>query len=369
MNNNPTRCLVFTGGHHTSALALAQKLQSDGWRIFWIGHKFSQWQDKSVSAEFREVRAADIDFYDLKAGKIYHTYHPLKLFRLPVGFISAFIYLLRLKIKYRTGLKGIVTFGGYLGVPVVFSGWLLGIPVIAHEQTVTAGWANRFIALFAKKIALTWSQSQNHYPRRKSVVTGLPIRPEIIKNLKSKNAGHIIPARIYITGGKQGSHVINLAVFSVLTELLRIYTVIHQTGSSSAFNDYQEAIRLQKLLPDNLKSSYQIYNYLDSSLVAGVLTEADVVVSRSGAHIIHELALFGCKCVLIPIPWSSHDEQNKNARLLVQNHQAVILPQSQLTGSNLLQAITSAKQLKPEAMHLNLNGMENMLQLIEQTFA
>jgi UDP-N-acetylglucosamine--N-acetylmuramyl-(pentapeptide) pyrophosphoryl-undecaprenol N-acetylglucosamine transferase len=364
-NNSPL--LVFTGGHHSSALALALELRKKGWQIYWIGHRHSQWQDTSDSAEYREVTAQGVDFFDLKAGKIYRTFHPLKLLRLPWGFIMAFYILLNLKLRFGRQLKGIVTFGGYLGVPVVFCGWILGLKVLAHEQTAVAGWANRFIALFAKKIALTWPSSKSYYPAQKTVVTGLPLRQEIIRHSSNLDQNKI-KDQIYITGGKQGSHVINEAIFSALGPLLKNHSLIHQTGSSSLFNDYQKALDLRQILPDEFKKKYKVLEYLDSEAAARALSSSELVISRSGAHIIQELAVFKTKCILIPIPWSSHDEQLSNAGILETNRQAVILPQSQLNGKSLQEAVDAAAKLKPENLTIITNGLQNMIQLIEQMF-
>ena len=153
------KTLVFTGGHHISSLSVALALKAEGVNIVWIGHRHSQWADTSDSAEYRDVTAAGIPFFDLQAGKFYQTFHPAKLIRIPWGFIQAFYYLVKIRPS------GIVSFGGYLAVPVVFVGWLLGIPSITHEQTVVAGWANKFISLFAKKVAITWPESASHFPK------------------------------------------------------------------------------------------------------------------------------------------------------------------------------------------------------------
>ena len=139
------KTLVFTGGHHTGALEVAKALKEKGWNTVWFGHKHSMWNDTSHSSEYREVTESGIVFYKLLAGKFHHTYNPLKLIRIPFGFIQALCLLLLLKPA------GIVSFGGYLAVPTVIMGWLLGIPSITHEQTVTQGWANKLIALFAKR--------------------------------------------------------------------------------------------------------------------------------------------------------------------------------------------------------------------------
>jgi UDP-N-acetylglucosamine--N-acetylmuramyl-(pentapeptide) pyrophosphoryl-undecaprenol N-acetylglucosamine transferase len=362
--SHPT--LIFTGGHHTSALAVAADLKAKGWQIIWLGHRQSQWRDRADSAEYREVKAAGIEFTELKAGKIYRTYHPLKLLRLPLGFIRAFLIILGLRLKLKSDLKGIVTFGGYLGVPVVFGGWLLHVPVIAHEQTMTAGWANRFISLFAQKIAVSWPKSLTHFPKSKKVLTGLPLRPEIVRAKSCFTRTDVVAGQIYVTGGKQGSHVINTAVLSALGKLLSGHSVIHQTGSSTVYGDFGQAVAFRQSLPSALQDKYQVREYLDPETTARMLATSQVVIARSGAHITNELAFFGTRCVLVPIPWSSHNEQLKNARFLALSRQAVILPQEKLSGESLVDAVSRAARLRPRPVSVPADGLTRMVSLIEQ---
>ena len=115
------KTLVFTGGHHTGALEVAKILKNRGWEIVWFGHKHSMWRDTSHSSEYKEVTENGIKFYNLLAGKFHHTYNPLKLIRIPFGFLQTLYLLLKIRPV------GIVSFGGYLAVPTVIMGWVLGI--------------------------------------------------------------------------------------------------------------------------------------------------------------------------------------------------------------------------------------------------
>ncbi len=339
--------LVFTGGHHTSAMVVALELQKKGWEIVWFGHRHSMWGDQSDSAEYQDVTATGIKFYDLKAGKFYRTYNPLKLIRIPYGFIQALLLLLLQKPN------GIVSFGGYLAVPTVICGWLLGIKSITHEQTVTTGWANKLIANFVSKVAVTWPESLKFYRKDKSILVGLPIRTEISSSKINKNSR----PTIYITGGKQGAHVINEVIFAALSELTKSYNVIHQTGHSDL-----EKSKLQK--PKN----YTSFDF-DSRNAVAALHQADIVVSRAGAHTVYELGLLGKKCVLIPIPWVSHHEQQANAEILQKAGLAVILPEVRLTEESLLGAISAARKLTPNPLPLPLDAAAKMVQLVEEQFA
>ena len=250
--------------------------------------------------------------------------------------------------------NGIVSFGGYLAVPTVIAGWLLGIPAITHEQTVVAGWANKLICLFARKIAVTWSQSASNYPKSKVIFTGLPLRAEV-KKIRNKKLE--IRNSIYVTGGKQGAHVINVAVFAALPQLLKKYTVIHQTG----FADLPHALEIKD-------PHYQAFDF-SSPYAISALAQAEVIVGRSGAHTTYELAFLGKKSVLIPISTASHNEQYLNAKLLVDSGAAIILPQSQLTSQSLIAAIASAQKLSPHKLNLTYDATDKLVQLIKQQFS
>lgn len=344
------KCLVFIGGHHTSALAVALALQKKGWTIVWFGHRHSMWGDKADSAEYQEVTTADIPFYDLLAGKFYRTYNPLKLIRLPLGFLQSFIWLLQIRPT------GIVSSGGYLAVPTVISGWFLGIPSITHEQIVSAGWANKAIIPFVKKIAVTWPSSLPLYPANKTVLIGLPLRPALLSPVSRVKK---VRPEIYITGGKQGSHLINHTVFALLPELLKKYTIIHQTGTSTVFNDRNTADTF-------VNSNYQHFGF-DSQKSIHAMHTADFVIGRAGAHTVYELGVLGKPSILIPIPWVSHHEQEKNAQVLKDSGLAVIVPQSQLTPQSLLAAVEKVTQLHPHKLNLPTDATEKMVKLIEET--
>jgi len=322
--------IVIVGGHHTPALAVVDALAQET-KIFWIGHKFSMWGDKNASAEYQEITKRGIPFYDLKAGKLYKTFHPLKLLRLPFGFFQAFYYLL----KIRPSL--IVSFGGYLAPPVVIAGWVLRIPSVTHEQTVIGGWANRLVARFAKRIFVSWEESLKHFPKSKTIITGNPLRHSIFEVKEPLNP---IPSplnpTIYITGGKQGSHVINEAVKQALPELLEKYNVIHQCGRSTVHDDHQELSSGGKELNPDLRSRYVLKDYFTEEEIGAVFSAADVVISRAGANIVYELAALGKPAILIPIPWVSHNEQRKNAEILVNAGSAVILEEKDLSAESIM---------------------------------
>lgn len=325
--------VIITGGHHISALIVAQELKKRGFEVFWLGQKTALEGDQVESREYRDVLAAGIPFFDLKAGKIQPGFNFLFWLKFLLGFFQAFYLLLKIQPKL------IVSWGGYLAAPVVLAGWLLRIPALTHEQSSTAGRANLFIARFAKKILLTWDQSLKYFPLEKSMVIGLPLRKEVagssgkIENLGFNNR---LPV-VYITGGKRGSHVINEAVFEVLEELLELANVVHQTGETSIHSDLGAAkTKAQLLKKKELAKRYLVQGYFESEEAGAILKAADLVVGRAGAHTVYELAVLGKPALLIPIPWLYNNEQMENAKMLQRTGLADILEQKVLKGEVLL---------------------------------
>ena len=331
------KTLVFTGGHHTSALAVIDALKGQ-YQVFFLGHRYSMHGERAESAEYREVTARAIPFFDLKAGKVYRTFSLIEWLRVPFGFFQSLWVLL----KIRPDL--IVSFGGYLAVPVVLAGWFFRIPVVTHEQTVVSGWANRFIAKFAQKIFISWRGSEKFFPKEKVVLTGLPLRKEIValaKEIRRHRDTEIpkyrdevrgVPHTVYITGGKQGSQVINRAIEGCLSGLLSRFEVIHQCGAL----DLEKFLEIENGLPEDPKARYIVKDYFPQEEIPHVYRACDFVVGRAGAHTVYELAALGKPGVLIPIPWASHHEQQRNAEILERIGLVKILPQSELSPKTFL---------------------------------
>ena len=309
----------------TALWSLPKHFQKENYPIIWIGHKFASKGDKSLSAEYQEITSSGIRFLELKAGKFYQKFSPLEWFKIAFGFLQAFLYL----IKYRPKL--IFSSGGYLSVPVVIVGWCLGIPSITHEQTVIAGWANKAISPFVKKILTDPQLLSCKFSQRKIRCCRFPIRKEL---LNSKFNKKFDPKLIYFSCGKQGSHVINKALFPILPKLVKRFTVVHQTGASTLTKDSERARRIKEKLGEH-KDRYISAPYFFAEDVATYIRSASVVIGRAGAHSVYELMVLGKKAVLIPIPWVSHNEQYLNAKLAEKQIGSAFLEEKDLTPETL----------------------------------
>jgi len=323
--------IVFCGGHHNSALLVAEALKNKGYEIYWFGHKFSMIEDKNPSAEFIEVTKKGIPFIEINAGKIQPNYKFFQyLLRIPVGFWQSFFSLLKIKPDL------IVSFGGYLALPVAYCGFFMGIPVVTHEQTVVSGLANKLISFIAQKIFITFESSAKYFPKNKVVLSGLPLREDIF--LDKKNLFNNKRKTIYVTGGKQGSHVINEEIFKILPSLLDRFNVIHACGSTSVFDDIKKAEDIKEKLKEK-GDYYLVKKYFFEDEIGAVFNSADFVISRSGAHTVYELLFLNKPAILIPIPWTNNNEQYKNAKMLENCGLAKILSQEELKKGKLLKTI------------------------------
>ncbi len=323
--------LVITGGHHNSALAVLDELSKLGEHNYlWFGHRYTIWKDTKESAEYKEVTKQGINFIDLKAGKFYKTYNPAKLIRIPRGFFNAFYHLAKFKPD------AVLSFGGYLAAPTALAAAILRIPIYTHEQTVVAGWSNLFISRFAKKVFVSWEESSQYFPKEKVVVTGLPLRKELLAIKKQPSTNKQLPFTIYITGGKQGSQVINKVVERALPKLLKEFYVIHQCGSVSFLNSKEVLLKAVKKLPKELQSRYIVEEYFFPEVLADIFKKANFVISRGGAHSVYELSVLAKPAIIIPIPWVSHNEQMENAKILEKSGSAIIIDEKTLNDQELI---------------------------------
>jgi len=328
--------ILITGTHFTPALATIEELKKYRvTQIVYVGRKTTKEGDSSRSIESRIIPEYGVKFRPIIAGRFqryFSIYTILSLLKLPIGFIQSFFILLKEKPDV------VLSFGGYISVPVVFWGWMFSVPIIVHEQTLVTGLATKISLIFADKIAISFPESKLS-KNPKSILTGNPIRQEILDNSLGVNLPHPrgvvnrhlrIPT-VLITGGNQGSHVINLAVEECLGELLKIANLIHQTGDSK-YKDFERLINLEN-------KKYKVYKWIDD--IGDIIKGADLIVSRAGIVTLSELAYLGKPALVVPIPYLYKNEQEKNARYFEKIGLVKILSQTKLNGENLLKSVKS----------------------------
>lgn len=334
-----------TGGHTYPALtairALQARLAQDGRTldVLWIG--------TADGLESRVAPAEGIGFRTVATGKIRRSSNPLKMVspanmkdmaRVPLGVAQA------RKIVSDFQPDVVLATGGYVAVPAGLAARMCRRPLVLHEQTVRLGLANRKLASSATRIAVSSESSVPLLPeavRGAAVVTGNPVRPEVLTGHADKAVGALglhgfdrrLPT-VYVTGGAQGSQQINDVVAGALPWLLERANVVHQCGPA-----HLEVLRRRAAgLPPELAARYYVAGFVGSEL-PDVLALADVVISRSGAGTLAELTALGLPAVFIPLASSAGNEQAHNARYLEEAGAAVALL-GEVTADRLKDAVS-----------------------------
>lgn len=330
--------IVVTGGHLSPALALIEQITKEkNIEIIFFGRKYATEGSASTSAEFKEIQFQNINFVNITAGRLSRkiTLQALKsLAKIPLGFIQSFYYLLKFRPKL------IVSFGGYLSLPAVFGGWLLGIKSITHEQASIPGLANKINSLFVEKIFVSFKETEKYFPDKKTQAIGNLTR-QVIFNKEPKNpkiAAFIKSNSPYIlvTGGNQGSHFINNEIFKS-AKLLKDYKVFHILGTANHQNDHQRAKSIRN-------KNYFCCDFVTSEDIGPVFENAQFVICRSGANTIWELAVLGKPAIFIPLPHAASGEQEANAKILEEAGSAVVIKQEDVNSQKLIVLIQAFEQ-------------------------
>lgn len=317
--------VLVTGGHVTPALAcidvLISKKKQDS--VVFVGRKYSEQQGSELSFEYQEITARNIPFFHLDAGRFTRSFSLRSLFHLlkaPGGFLSAYFLVKKVNPDI------VLTFGGYIGLPVSVAAFFMRKKVVMHEQTIHPGLANRLIATFAYAVFTAFEESLTYLPK-KSLVVGNPIRSSIFSTQKKLIARKKFPV-IYITGGSLGSHAINTLFLPILSILLKSYIVIHQCGNVREFDDEKQLSLFRDNLSESIRENYILRTHILDDEIGSVYADADLIVARAGANTFFELIALKKPAILIPLPISAHGEQQKHAQQFKQIGGGEIFDQS-----------------------------------------
>jgi UDP-N-acetylglucosamine--N-acetylmuramyl-(pentapeptide) pyrophosphoryl-undecaprenol N-acetylglucosamine transferase len=325
--------IAFIGGHLTPALSLMDYAREKGDECLFIGRLQSSKDHHIESREKAEVENRQVTFISIDSAKINRHKRLESLASLPklaTALVKSYMVLLKEKPDV------IVSFGGYLAVPVVIAGKLLSIPIFTHEQTRVFGLANQVIALFANKIGLSWKDTQGIRQSHKTIVTGNPLRAEVKKNAPKPAWVSGDKPIMYVTGGSQGSAKINQCIKELLATLTTRFYVIHQCGTLTDF----EMLSSERItLDESAQANYTVRTWFSASEVAWILEHARFAVTRSGANTIAEMIERTLPGILIPLPNAGKNEQYQNALMLSQNNASVVVSQETLSGAVLLETI------------------------------
>ena len=313
------RRILLTGGHLSPAFSVLAALKKANYDIIFVGrkHAFSDAQDLSLEYQLLES-ASDLHFYSLHSGRLTRgswLSFPKELVKTTQAYFKAKTIITKERPEV------VLSFGGYLALPVCLAAAHAKIPIFLHEQTVSPGRSNLLLAKLAQRVLVSFPQARSFFPQDKVKVKGMVLRPELEINKRPGWFKESELPLLLIMGGSAGSHSLNLLIESVLTKLTADFAVVHQTGDSK----YEDYDRLRKKTSDN----YYPLKYLLPEELGYLYRRANIVISRSGANTFFELIKFKKPSVLVPLPWSANNEQLRQARILEDNEVAKIFHQDQ----------------------------------------
>jgi UDP-N-acetylglucosamine--N-acetylmuramyl-(pentapeptide) pyrophosphoryl-undecaprenol N-acetylglucosamine transferase len=227
----------------------------------------------------------------------------------------------------------VIGVGGYASAPAMLAAILERIPTLAFEPNAAPGLTNRLIGRWVSAAAVNFPPAQRYF--RNAEVTGIPVRPEFFA-LPQKDAASA--PHILVFGGSQGARALNTRMPEVARALLGAIpglTILHQAGGRNA-EATEQAYVASGAAPDR----WQVRAFLED--MPSRFAAADVVLARSGASTVAELAAAGKPSLLVPFPYATDDHQRKNAEVLAQAGAATLLPESEMT----------AERLHAELLHL-----------------
>jgi UDP-N-acetylglucosamine--N-acetylmuramyl-(pentapeptide) pyrophosphoryl-undecaprenol N-acetylglucosamine transferase len=307
-----------TGGHIFPGLAVADELRAQGVPVTWLG--------AAGGMETRVVPPHGIELHTVKVGGLRGKGLKTRVMA-PLMLLRALLDSLALLRKLRP--RCVLSMGGYVAGPAGVAARLAGIPLVVHEQNAVAGFTNRKLASFAKRVLTGFP---NVLPGAEWV--GNPVRASIAAlpapAVRFNQRGGA--PRLLVLGGSLGARTLNTSVPKALA-LLAAHDVrpdvVHQTGErglQEAVDAYTAAGVAANVVP-----------FIDD--MAGAYAWTDVVVCRAGALTVAELCAAGLEAVLVPFPHAVDDHQTANARAMVDAGGARIITDASLNEADAARSL------------------------------
>ncbi len=322
-----------TGGHLFPGIAVAEEFLAwqKGNEVLFVG------TEKGIEARVLPRLGFPLEFISAagirgKGG----------LSQLKGGAMLLYSYAQARRILKRFRPDLVLGVGGYASGPVVMAAGGMGVRRFIHEQNAIPGFTNRVLARVADRIFISLAESAHFFPGSKVVLTGNPIRKEIlaafmqgsydVREEQAEESGSPIPFRLLVFGGSAGAHSINQAMTAALPFLSRFrerLSITHQTGDKDL---------------EMVRDTYQREGFAATTTpfiddMAGAYRQASLIVCRAGATTVAEVTACGKPCIFIPYPYAVDDHQRRNAEALLKEGAGFMLLDRELSGESLSRLI------------------------------
>jgi len=303
-----------TGGHVVPALAVARELRKRGHEPFFVGKR------EGIEARLVPAEGFPIEWIEIGGLKRVGWRQAAR----SLGQIPRSVWRVwRLTGERRP--RALFSMGGYVAGPSMAAAWLRGVPMILMEPNAVAGMTNRWMGRFVRRALLNFESAAAGFPRGRTEVTGVPVREEFFRIGPKKPGGKFT---LLLTGGSRGSRRLNAAArqsWPLLRKSGLPVRVLHQCGGE----EYPE---LRRAFEESGVEG-EIRPFIAD--MAAAFAEADLVVCRSGAGSVAELAAAGKPSILVPFPFAADQHQLRNAEEMAKAGAARLLPDRELSGETL----------------------------------
>lgn len=349
MSNNGQKILIMaggTGGHIFPALSIAEKLQSAGAKVEWMG------AIKGLEVQLigqQEIPLHLISVTGLRGKGL------LRLTLAPFMIIRAVFQAVGIMRSVQPDC--VLGMGGFVTGPGGVAAKLTGRKLVIHEQNAVPGITNKLLSIIANKVLEAFPGTFRQ--QQKVDYTGNPVRKNIVAlgNAQYRRSDSGDPLHVLVLGGSQGAVAVNQIIPNMLAswKSSEVPHVIHQTGS----NNLAETIDLYRSVGIEPNDHLKVKGFIDE--MAEVFEWADVVICRSGASTVCELAVAGLPSILIPYPYHKDNQQTKNAQWLSNSSAAILIQQSSLTLDLLMSTLSELDEdrSKLDAMAIAARRLAN----------
>lgn len=308
-----------TGGHIIPAISLAEYFMQKGYRVIYIGSE----------------RGIEKKIFNLNIEKIFLNLSGIKgknLFTAIKGVLLTIVAILKvLLIFLRIKPYAVVGTGGFVCIPAVISGYIMGARIYLQEQNAVPGAAIKYLSKFARKVFIGFEDCKKFFPEKKVVVTGNPIKSgffsEDIRYNKLRNNEKL---SLLVMGGSQGSRFINELVISAIEYINKNnIRVFHQTGEK--YKDFT----LDVYKKNDIEA--EVFAFTDK--IIDYYKKSHLVIGRAGAMSVSELIAVNRPAILIPFPYAIYDHQARNAEYLKNLGTALMFRENEIDGKKLAEII------------------------------
>lgn len=316
-----------TGGHVYPGLAVATRLREMKIPVVWLGAKSGIEEDI--------VPAHSIPLYSLSITGLRGNGFK-KLIMAPIQLARAVFQAWAILRKEKP--CAVLGLGGFASGPGGIAAWLLGIPIIIHEQNAIAGMTNRFLGRLAKKVLTAFPDAFTK--KYKAVHVGNPLRAEFTEipkpDVRFRNRQGRL--RLLILGGSRGALSLNQVMPKAMAAIDKKYCpeIWHQTG--------KQHINITHKLYEEHAITAKVEPFIDP--ITAAYAWADLVICRAGALTVSELCAVGVASILIPYPYAVDDHQRANGLHLVHHHGALMVSQSELTVEKIVSLVSDLQNNK-----------------------